>query len=57
VGDTSSFEELDESVKRIYSIGFKRVRSVLATSEGLFEIDIPALAILAKSMSYKVILT
>jgi uncharacterized membrane protein len=39
-GAMSSFEELPESVKQINSVEFNRARSVLATSEGLFEVDI-----------------
>ena len=39
-GAMHSFEELPESVKQINSVEFNRVRSVLATSEGLFEVDI-----------------
>jgi hypothetical protein len=39
-GTMTSFEELPENVKQINSVEFNRVRSVLATTEGLFEIDI-----------------
>lgn len=39
-GSMTSFEELPESVKQINSVEFNRVRSVLATTEGLFEVDI-----------------
>lgn len=39
-GTMTGFEELPESVKQISSVGFNRVRSVLATTEGLFEVDI-----------------
>ena len=39
-GTMASFEELPESVKQINSVEFNRARSVLATSEGLFEVDI-----------------
>lgn len=39
-GNMTSFEELPESVKQINSVEFNRVRSVLATTEGLFEVDV-----------------
>ena len=39
-GSMTSFEELPETVKQINSVEFNRVRSVLATTEGLFEVDI-----------------
>jgi hypothetical protein len=39
-GTMTSFEELPETVKQINSVEFNRVRSVLATAEGLFEVDI-----------------
>jgi hypothetical protein len=39
-GTMTGFEELPDSVKQINSVEFNRVRSVLATTEGLFEIDI-----------------
>lgn len=39
-GEVTQFEELDDRVKQIHSVGFNRVRSVMATSEGLFEIDV-----------------
>ena len=39
-GTMTGFEELPESVKQINSVEFNRVRSVLATTEGLFEVDI-----------------
>jgi hypothetical protein len=39
-GEMARFEELDEQVKQINSVDFNHVRSVEATSEGLFEIDI-----------------
>ena len=39
-GNMLGFEELPESVKQINSVEFNHVRSVLATTEGLFEVDI-----------------
>lgn len=39
-GEMMRFEELDERVKQINAVDFNHVRSVLATSEGLFELDI-----------------
>jgi hypothetical protein len=39
-GTMTRFGELPESVKQIHSVEFNRVRSVLATTEGLFEVDI-----------------
>lgn len=39
-GIMTSMEELPESVKQINSVEFNRVCSVLATTEGLFEVDI-----------------
>lgn len=39
-GTMTGFEELPDSVSRIHSVEFNRVRSVLATTEGLFEVDI-----------------
>lgn len=39
-GMMTGFEELPETVNQINSVEFNRVRSVLATTEGLFEIDI-----------------
>lgn len=39
-GNMSGFEEVPESVKQINSVEFNRVCSVLATTEGLFEVDI-----------------
>jgi hypothetical protein len=39
-GAMTSFEELPETVKQINSVEFNRARSVLATSDGLFEVDI-----------------
>jgi hypothetical protein len=39
-GNMTGFEELPESVKQINSVEFNRVCSVLATTEGLFEVDI-----------------
>jgi hypothetical protein len=39
-GTMTSVEELPESVKQINSVEFNRVCSVLATTEGLFEVDI-----------------
>jgi hypothetical protein len=39
-GTMTSFEELPETVKQINSVEFNRTRSVLATTEGLFEVDI-----------------
>jgi hypothetical protein len=39
-GTMTSFEELPESVKQINSVEFNRVCSVLATTEGLFEVDV-----------------
>ena len=39
-GTMTRFGELPESVKQINSVEFNRVRSVLATTEGLFEVDI-----------------
>src|SRR5262249_33559770 len=38
-GTMTSFEELPETVKQITSVEFNRARSVLATAEGLFEVD------------------
>ena len=39
-GTMTRFEELPESVKQINSVEFNRARSVLATTEGLFEVDV-----------------
>jgi hypothetical protein len=39
-GNLNGFDELPESVKQINSVEFNNVRSLLATNEGLFEIDI-----------------
>lgn len=39
-GTMTSFEELPDSVKQINSVEFNRVCSVLATTEGLFEVNI-----------------
>ena len=39
-GTMTSFEELPEIVRQINSVEFNRARSVLATSDGLFEVDI-----------------
>src|SRR5262249_24632960 len=39
-GNLTGFEELPESVTQINSVEFNRVCSVLATTEGLFEVDI-----------------
>jgi hypothetical protein len=39
-GSMTGFEELPESVKQINSVEFNHVRSVLATTDGLFEVDI-----------------
>ena len=39
-GEMTRFEELDDRVEQINSVDFNHVRSVMATSEGLFEIDI-----------------
>lgn len=39
-GAMAGFEELPDSVKQINSVEFNNVRSVLATTDGLFEIDI-----------------
>lgn len=39
-GDVFRFETLDDRVKRIKSIDFNRVRSLLATNDGLFEIEV-----------------
>ena len=42
-GNMTSFEELPEHVKQIHSVEFNHVCSVMATSEGLFEVDIQEL--------------
>ena len=39
-GNMTGFEELPESVKQINSVEFNRVSSVLATTQGLFEVDL-----------------
>lgn len=39
-GNMTGLEELPESVKQINSVEFNRVCSILATTEGLFEVDI-----------------
>jgi hypothetical protein len=39
-GDIVRFETLDDQVKRVSSIDFNRVRSLLATNDGLFEIEV-----------------
>ncbi|MPZ16293.1 MAG: hypothetical protein GEV06_00045 [Luteitalea sp.] len=50
-GEMTRFHELDERVKEIHSIDFNRVRSVLATNAGLFEIDIQEMPNMVRATS------
>jgi hypothetical protein len=50
-GTMTSFGELPESVKQINSVEFNRVRSVLATTEGLFEVDIQEMPNMVRATS------
>jgi len=48
-GTMTRFQELDERVKEIHSINFNRVRSVLATGQGLFEVDVQEMPNMARA--------
>jgi hypothetical protein len=48
-GAMTRFQELDERVKQINSINFNRVRSVLATGQGLFEVDVQEMPNMARA--------
>lgn len=50
-GTMSSVEELPETVKQINSVEFNRVCSVLATTEGLFEVDIQEMPNMVRATS------
>lgn len=48
-GTMTRFQELDERVKQIHSVTFNRVRSMLATEQGLFEVDVQEMPNMARA--------
>ncbi|MFQ5708480.1 MAG: hypothetical protein ACE5HO_13565 [bacterium] len=50
-GDLIHFNMLDETVKRINSIHFNNTRTIMATSDGIFELDVVEMPNMVKSTS------
>ena len=50
-GDMVQFDVLDDNIKRINSIHFNNTRSIMATTDGLFEVDVVEMPNMVKANS------
>ncbi|MEJ2052186.1 MAG: hypothetical protein P8Y60_20530, partial [Calditrichota bacterium] len=49
-GDMTRFDVLEENVKHIHSIHFNRTKSLLATDDGLYEVDVQEMPNMVRSI-------